>query len=386
LKPAHLAACLTLIASIPATADDAVSKVFRQVRSSIVTVHAGTASQSQSQGSGFVISRSEIATNCHVLGFHPTIRVKHEESFYPAKLSRGDYAWDVCVLAVEGLPATPLKINVTVPDTSIVGKRVVAIGSPMGFELTVSEGIVSSLRRRTPADLIQTTAAISPGSSGGPLLTFAGEVIGITTMQIRDAQSINFAVSSYILKVLGDEIRYWSPSASGKLLDLFYQRDFSAIESAIDRLSRDRPQRLDRHLLLNLAEASRTEPLSQEEMGRLVRELDKSLPFFAISALQMEQRNGSPGSSLGYVARAVFRILGYRRQTANKADESADDAWKDMLSLSIVHMTTELIRSFAPNKPEQITQMQSGDDMLQYLDRAVERVSKYLDHSSERSS
>ena len=72
----------------------------------------------------------------------------------------------------------------------------VAIGAPLGLESTVSEGIVSALRSVGTMHIIQTTASISPGSSGGPLLNEYGRVIGLTTATVQDGQSLNFVVSA----------------------------------------------------------------------------------------------------------------------------------------------------------------------------------------------
>ena len=84
-----------------------------------------------------------------------------------------------------------------------VGDHVVTIGAPLGLENTVSEGIVSALRESNGVSIIQTTASISPGSSGGPLLNDYGQVIGLTTAFAKNGQNLNFAVSSkYIIELL----------------------------------------------------------------------------------------------------------------------------------------------------------------------------------------
>ena len=74
------------------------------------------------------------------------------------------------------------------------GQTVFAIGSPQGLDLSISEGIVSSVRESRLGPLIQTTAAISPGSSGGGLFNVSGQLIGITTFQSKTGQNLNFAV------------------------------------------------------------------------------------------------------------------------------------------------------------------------------------------------
>jgi hypothetical protein len=75
-----------------------------------------------------------------------------------------------------------------------IGQRVYAIGAPQGLELTISEGIVSSLREVPGGSVIQTTAPISPGSSGGGLFDLSGRLVGIMTFQHRYGQNLNFAL------------------------------------------------------------------------------------------------------------------------------------------------------------------------------------------------
>ena len=101
---------------------------------------------------------------------------------------------------IADLPAVPegsLAALLTVGSPRVqVGDHVVAIGAPLGLENTVSEGIVSALRTNGAVQIIQTTASISPGSSGGPLLNDRGHVIGLTTSTVRNGQNLNFVISS----------------------------------------------------------------------------------------------------------------------------------------------------------------------------------------------
>ena len=99
---------------------------------------------------------------------------------------------DLVQLRVPGLVASPVPIR---PSTSLkTGERVYAVGAPEGFELTLSEGLISSLRPYEGIQLIQTTAPISRGSSGGGLFDAQGRLIGITAFYVKEGQNLNFAL------------------------------------------------------------------------------------------------------------------------------------------------------------------------------------------------
>jgi serine protease Do len=150
------------------------------------------------QGSGVVVAAEAVVTNCHVLAKAKRVSVKREKEAFDAKLAMWDVKRDLCQLRVAGLKAPA----VAVADSSkvTVGQSVFAIGNPKGLELTMSAGLVSSLRRNTAGQmvLIQTSAAISGGSSGGGLFDAQGMLVGLTTIGSvsGDAQNLNFAVPS----------------------------------------------------------------------------------------------------------------------------------------------------------------------------------------------
>ncbi len=149
------------------------------------------------QGSGYVFSGDGIViTNYHVIRGAKSLSVKvpGSEPYRVDSVLGYEIDHDVAALQVLGnsLPAPPTD---TIEEPK-VGDRVVAIGAPLGLENTVSEGIVSALRDAGTIHIIQTTASISPGSSGGPLLNEYGKVIGLTTSTVRDGQSLNFVVSA----------------------------------------------------------------------------------------------------------------------------------------------------------------------------------------------
>ncbi|MGC8988891.1 MAG: S1C family serine protease, partial [Verrucomicrobiia bacterium] len=103
---------------------------------------------------------------------------------------------DLALLKVEDAGAPKFTcVPLGQTGTLSVGERVFAIGSPMGLERTVTEGIVSSKTRQMQGDLfLQTTAQINPGNSGGPLFNMRGEVVGVTNMKMTYGEGLGFAI------------------------------------------------------------------------------------------------------------------------------------------------------------------------------------------------
>ncbi|PSL12239.1 uncharacterized protein DUF1311 [Marinobacterium halophilum] len=169
--------------------------IYTKAAKSVVVVIAFNERQDDiSQGSGVVIARNTVATNCHVLESADTAVVLFKGEPYKAVSVVGDRELDYCILYTSNLPA---RVADTAERSTVTpGQRVYSIGSPRGLDLTIAEGLVSGLRSQDgmPLPLIQTSAAISPGSSGGGLFDEFGRVIGITTFLLEDSQSINFAL------------------------------------------------------------------------------------------------------------------------------------------------------------------------------------------------
>ncbi len=148
-------------------------------------------------GSGIMIGRGGyILTNDHVVsgGRFFSVRMEDDEEIYPTdEIIKYNYNLDLAVIRISR-QLNPLPIY-NGAQKLVRGQKVVAIGSPLGLFNSVSDGIISGFRNIRNVDMIQFTAPISPGSSGGAVLNMQGEVIGISTAGFDDGQNINLAVS-----------------------------------------------------------------------------------------------------------------------------------------------------------------------------------------------
>jgi S1-C subfamily serine protease len=142
-------------------------------------------------GSGFAVSSDgSVVTNYHVIRGASRATAKFGDGTFAtvSGVVAYDPGHDVAVIKIQG--ATPPTLKLGNSDSLHVGDHIVAIGSPLGLQNTVSEGIVSALR----GGLVQMSAAISPGSSGGPVLNNTGEVVAISVATVAEGQNLNFAV------------------------------------------------------------------------------------------------------------------------------------------------------------------------------------------------
>jgi tetratricopeptide (TPR) repeat protein len=168
------------------------SQVYERVKDSVVVVMAtDRAGKPAGQGSGVVLPSGYIVTNYHVVKAATRLAVGQRGRAVPASLQASNPNKDLALLLAPGLTATPARLGQA--SHLKVGEPVYAVGAPEGLELSLSEGIVSQLRGGPPP-IIQTTVAISPGSSGGGLFNAQGELVGITTFYLREGQSLNFAL------------------------------------------------------------------------------------------------------------------------------------------------------------------------------------------------
>jgi len=166
----------------------------------------------RSLGSGFIIDKSGyIVTNNHVIDGADKIVVKLKNGDeYDAKVIGRDPNTDLALIKIDAKKDLPT-VKLGDSDALKVGQWVVAIGSPFGFEETVTAGIVSAKGRVIGSgpydDFIQTDASINPGNSGGPLVNLQGEVVGINTAIIAGGQGIGFAIPVNMAKGIIAQLR-----------------------------------------------------------------------------------------------------------------------------------------------------------------------------------
>ncbi len=188
-----------LVATGPIRAEVDLTKLVDKIRPAVVTVVVYDANrQVTSIGSGFFIDqRGHLITNYHVLDGSYAADVRtFDGKIYPIKLVVADNKSVDLVKVLVDIPRKKIKSLQLSENLPSVAEQILVIGSPMGLEQTVSEGIVSSIRE-IPAvgNFFQMSAPISPGSSGSPVINLKGQAIGVATFQFLRGQNLNFAVA-----------------------------------------------------------------------------------------------------------------------------------------------------------------------------------------------
>jgi S1-C subfamily serine protease len=176
---------------------DNLPGLVKRVQPAVVTVIAYNArGEALSQGTGFFMNPGGcFLTNCHVLAQAARAEVRTAEGrCYPVRgVVAADRDWDLVVAAVVSPPEESCGLEIT-PDIPAVGERVAVVGSPLGLEQTLSDGVVSALRRTSAGEYLQISAPVSAGSSGSPVINMKGEVVGVASLQVIKGQNLNFAV------------------------------------------------------------------------------------------------------------------------------------------------------------------------------------------------
>lgn len=197
--------------------DTSVSQLYAQVADSVVVIRGmvpyndlfGRVYYSQVQGSGFVYNFAEqnvIITNSHVIvdATDITVTFSNGNGYSAIVLGSDPYA-ELAVLSVDAPEEEFCDLEITTSSNLQVGDPLIVVGTPYGLAGSMSTGYVSALGRTLTAEttggyvianVIQTTAALNPGNSGGPVLNYEGEVVGIATAIVEDSEGLGFAIPS----------------------------------------------------------------------------------------------------------------------------------------------------------------------------------------------
>jgi S1-C subfamily serine protease len=204
IRNISIVAILILLVSGLSYAQLTTSQIVKKYSPSVVTIVAlDQNDQPLSLGSGFFINtEGDIATNHHVLegSAKAIIKTMDGRKGEILEIINDDPELDLLIAKTSIKNINPIPFGDS--DTITIGEEIIAIGNPAGLEGTVSNGIVSGIRKSEGFKLIQITAPISPGSSGGPVFNSTGKVIGVATAYLDIGQNLNFAMPVNYLKSL----------------------------------------------------------------------------------------------------------------------------------------------------------------------------------------
>jgi hypothetical protein len=184
-------------------ADLSPPEIYARSIGAVCTIVTAKDGKAKNLGSGFIVSSDGlVATNQHVVANAPTILVKcGQRDPVQGILRTSDAEVDLALIETGLRSAQTLALSSEEPSR-LIGRAVYVIGSPQGLEGTISNGLVSGVRQVGEISVIQISAPISPGSSGGPVLLADGSVIGVATAVVTSGQNLNFAVPAALLRKL----------------------------------------------------------------------------------------------------------------------------------------------------------------------------------------
>jgi tetratricopeptide (TPR) repeat protein len=336
----RLALLLTPLALVAQTKDiSSPQALYAKSEGSVVTILTFDANRAPlGQGSGFIVGKNRIVTNYHVIVGSTAASVIFNDGTMAAATSvtAGSAPKDLVIIEAETGARTPLTLGDELKLR--VGETVYAIGAPKGLAASLSSGLVSAFREDEGQFLIQITAVIAPGSSGGPLLNTQGQVVGVTTSRLKDG-GFAFAVGSgdlqHLLKApLGVKVQL-SDLISGDtdkpttelsaVQGLFDQKKYDEAHASFNTLPDPAKTSFDGQLLLCRIEEQRKEYRSAIQACDI--------------AIGSEPKNSAP---YGTKALALLMLgdIDQAEGAASKAEELSDQPdYKNLLGL--IHYSQE---------------------------------------------
>jgi serine protease Do len=200
--------------------NEPIPELFQRVSRAVVSISALTLEPNKVSGrigmvsgSGFIIDKEGLVlTNSHVVYERQAISLALDDGRKVAvKLLGADPIFDIALLRIKAPDSLPF-VTLGDSDSVRIGEEAIAIGNPFGLEQTLTRGVISGINRALPGSsllippFIQTDASINPGNSGGPLMNRCGEVIGINTSILAEAQNIGFAIPINVAKKIIPEL------------------------------------------------------------------------------------------------------------------------------------------------------------------------------------
>jgi hypothetical protein len=203
MKKTKLIIFFTLLVPLTVYGQTATEIAKTGIKSTVSIVALDNLFQPLGHGSGFIIDDELIATNVHVIEGCSSAYVLlsgQEKKYIVSGITAIDKKNDLVILKVAGLYGN--RLNMAPDNFPEIGEKIYAVGNPKGLNGTFSDGIVSGIRDFATNQVLQITAPISPGSSGGPVLNTAGNIVGIAFASFSAGQNLNFAIPVKYLSAL----------------------------------------------------------------------------------------------------------------------------------------------------------------------------------------
>lgn len=207
---------------MPVFASEKTHKIINKSKKSVLYINVyGGSGKERAQATGFFLGeKGHVVTNFHVVYDAANLSVKTTggKIYWIDKMIGADVDSDVAVFTVKGIESREAYLSLAgvKPEE---GDEVIVIGNPMGLDFSISNGIISAIRKLPEiGQVYQTTAPISPGSSGSPVLNADGEVIGVASMTYKEGQNLNFVVPYWVVEKIestGKPVAFKSWKKSG---------------------------------------------------------------------------------------------------------------------------------------------------------------------------
>jgi tetratricopeptide (TPR) repeat protein len=324
-------AALIIAPSLPGQDTSNGNKIYKESANSILLLYAKSPSgELIAQGSGFLVAGNRIVTNEHVADAG-TIFVQVGPARIPAKVEKLDRFNDLAILTVDvEITAKPLNLAQKSPAP---GDPVYAIGNPEGLEKTITQGVISSVRELDGRKLIQVSAPLSHGSSGGPLFNSAGDVVGVAVGILESGQNLNFAIPASIVAGLMrsekatqpsdalatmEEVEKLNADQRGKEYSQAADSPYQAIETKI------------RNLLNRAYEEAGTDPSLLVKVATLARSDDIDLSIKA--AQRSNELKPSASASLAYAESVYWKSIFLKDDEKTPLLREAEKAAKGAIS------------------------------------------------------